>query len=402
MTTLQDLDLNGKKVLLRLDLNMSSTDPEKIKEEDRMINALPIINYIRNKGGIVISMSHFKRPHGKPDPKYSLKPVAAALSSQLGIDVQMAPDCIGSEVEEIIRHASPGDVIQLENLRFHPQEKSGNTDFAKQLAKLGDVYVDDAFGTTHRKDTSVYALPLQFDLQHKAAGLLMEKEIAKWTAAVQAQGPKYLVLGGMKLKEKIGALEVLRQEFKKIYVGGPIYNVIRAAQERSVGKSVISEKKDGTDYVAKVRQILPSLDNIMLPDQLAIAKMKMEKQKDKEVPIFYGEKTIAEKDEVPDDYMIVDCMFGPDKLAQFEQANYIIAFGPMGIFEDKRFAQGCDTIALRLNRAKNAVLGGGESGTAYHLAINAFISTGGGASIEFYRLRLQDKDLPAIEALKAP
>ncbi len=401
MAKLKDLNLKGKKVLIRADLNVSFRNAKDIEKEDKLIDSLDTIKYVIKQGGIPIIMSHLGRPGGKVDSEHDMKPVAKALSSKLGTKVTLTKDCIGNEAENLLENAQPGDAFLLQNLRFHPGEKANDAEFVKKLAKLGDVYINDAFGTVHREQGSVYGVPSLFKKQKKpvAVGLLIQKEIKTWTEAIEGKGPKYLCLGGKKLKEKIGALEKLSGEFEKIYVGGPIYNVIRAAQDRSVGSSLIKEENDDTDYVAKTKRLLQTIDNLVLPDKLVIARMKEKKEGNKKVKVYVDEKTIAETDEVPDEYMIVDCIYDKEKLASFDQANFGIAFGPMGIFEDSRFAKGSSNMAKALDRAKKTILGGGESGQAYRLAKKAYISTGGGASVEFYIQKIQGKQLKVIEIL---
>jgi len=389
MINLDKLDLKGKKVLIRLDLNVSSRIPEEIAKEDRLNAALPMIRYVTEKGGKAILMSHLGRPKGEKVKKESLKCVAVALESKLRTKIAFPGDCIGKKVEDTIRDMKEGDITLLENLRFHPEEESNNVPFAKSLAKLGDVYINDAFGTAHRKHASVYGVPLLFKGKKPVAiGLLMQKEIEMWSNVMDNAGPKYLCIGGAKLKEKTNALAKLSEEFDKVYIGGLIYNVVRAAQERSIGSSKVTEK-DKVDYVVEVKRFLSKLDNLVLPDYLMIAKPTKNG--------FTDGKRIAETDEIPNGYAVVDCVYEGKKLDALKSANVAVGFGPFGVFEKEKggFSEGTDNIGKGFTSAKIAILGGGDSGTAY-AGVNADFSTGGGASIEY----LEKGKLPAIEALK--
>ncbi len=389
MGKLDELKLKGKKVLIRLDLNVSSRDPDEIAEEDRLTASLPMIRYAQKRGAKVILMSHLGRPDGKVVPEESLAPVAEALEKKLDQKVTMAPDCIGSEVENIITDMQDGDITLLENLRFNPGEESNDPAFVKALARLGEIYINDAFGTAHREHASVYGLPLLFKQDQKAAGLLMQKEIDMWSSVMENQGPKYLCLGGKKLSEKIGkALKKLSKEFDKVYVGGPVYNVIRAAQDRNIGSSLVTEKNDDTDYIAMARELLPKVKNIVMPDYIVIARKEGDK--------FVDEKRIKESEDIPPGYAIVDCIYEGEKLEQLKKANVAVGFGPFGVFEKEKggFAEGTNNLANALNSVNIVVLGGGESAKAYK-GTKAQFSTGGGASITY----LSKKELPAVNAL---
>lgn len=351
-----------------------------------------MVSYVTEREGKAILMSHLGRPEGKIAPDDSLKPVAEALSMKLNQKVAMAPDCIGEKVKNLIDAMQNGDALLLENLRFHDGEEKNDPEFVKQLAQLGDIYINDAFGTAHREHASVYGLPLLFKKQGKpvAAGLLMQKEMDIWSGVMVNQGPKYLCLGGAKLKEKIEALEKLSKEFDKVYIGGLVYNVVRAAQERGIGSSKVTEKKDKTDYVTKVKRLLPSLKNLAMPDYLMIAKPTENR--------FIKAEKIAESKEIPNSYAIVDCIYGGKKIKELKKANVAVGFGPFGIFEKKKggFSKGTDKIAESFNSVNIAVLGGGDSEEAYQKATKAKFSTGGGASIAY----LSKKRLPAVEVLK--
>lgn len=390
MAELKDLELKGKRVLIRLDLNVSSRDPKKIENEDKVINSLPTIKYVMKNGGIPIMMSHLGRPGGKVDPKQDMKPVAEALESKLGVKVTFAQDCIGKEVEKLLEKAKPGDAFLLQNLRFNPGEKANDHKFVESLAKLGDVYINDAFGTAHREHASVYGVPLLFKKQNKpvTAGLLMQKEIEIWSSVMENKGPKYLCLGGAKLKEKIKALEKLSKEFDKVYIGGLVYNVVRAAQGRSIGISKVTEK-DNKDYITETKDCLPKLANLVMPDYLMTAKPSRDG--------FTDAKKITESEEVPKGYATVDCIYEGKKLETLKKANVAVGFGPFGVFEEKKggFSEGTSNISQAFSSINIAILGGGDSGKAYK-GTKAQFSTGGGASITY----LSKKKLPAVEALK--
>ncbi len=391
MTELKELDLKGKKVLIRDDLNVSSRNPKEIENEDRLAGSLDTIKYVTDKGGIPIVMSHLGRPGGKVDPENDMKPVAEALQSKLDKRVMFVPDCIGKEAEKLLENAKPGDIFLLQNLRFHKEEEENDPKFVASLAKLGDVYINDAFGTAHREHASTYGVPLLFKEQGKpvAAGILMQKEIDMWSSVMKNKGPRYLCLGGAKLKEKIKALEKLSKEFDKVYIGGLVYNVVRAARERSIGASKVSEKEDETDYISKTKGFLPKLENLVIPDYLVIAKPTEDG--------FKEAKKIRESEEIPDGYAIVDCIYEGKKIYELKKANVAVGFGPFGVFEKEKggFSEGTGNIAEALNSVSIVVLGGGDSGEAYK-GTKAKFSTGGGASITF----LSKKKLAALDALK--
>ena len=389
MINLNKLNLKGKKVLIRLDLNVSSRIPEEIAKEDRLNAALPMIKYVTERGGKAILMSHLGRPEGEVVEKDSLKCVAEALESKLNTKIAFPGDCIGKKVEDVITSMGEGDITLLENLRFYPGEESNNPAFAKSLAKLGEIYINDAFGTAHRKHASVYGIPLLFKGKKPVAiGLLMQKEIDMWSSVMDNKGPKYLCIGGAKLKEKINALEKLSKEFDKTYLGGLVYNVVRAAQGRNIGISKITEK-DNVDYVTKTKGFLDDVKNIVMPDYLTIAKLTKDG--------FTDAKRIAESEEVPEDYAIVDCIYDGKKLEQISQANVGVCFGPFGVFEKEKggFVEGTHNIGKAFNNIQIAIFAGGDSGTAYG-GINAQFSTGGGAAIKY----LESKKLLAVNALK--
>jgi len=389
MINLDKLNLKGKKVLIRLDLNVSSRNPKEITKEERFNAALPMIQYVTERGGKAILMSHLGRPDGKVVREDSLKCVAKALESKLNAKVAFPGNCIGKKVEETIESMKDGDITLLENLRFHPEEESNNVIFAKSLAKLGNVYINDAFGTAHRKHASIYGIPTLFKGKKSVAiGLLMQKEIDTWSSVMNNASPKYLCIGGAKLKEKINALAKLSGEFNETYMGGLVYNVVRAAQGRSIGISKITEK-DKEDYVAKTKEFLDDVKNIIMPDYLTIAKPTKGG--------FTNAKKIAESDEVPKGYAIVDCIYEGEKLEQLSQANVGVCFGPFGVFEKEKggFAEGTKNIGQAFNNINVAIFAGGDSGTAYG-GIKANFSTGGGAAIKY----LESKKLVAINALK--
>ena len=392
MQTLQSLDLKGKRVLIRVDLNVSSRDAKEIENEDRLIGSLDTIRYVMDQGGIPIIMSHLGRPEGKVNQVDDMEPVREALESKLGSTITLAPDCIGKKVEQLIKNAKPKDIFLLQNLRFHPEEETNEPNFVQALARLGDIYINDAFGTAHREHASVYGVPLLFKQKSKpvAPGVLMQKEIDIWSKVLDNGGPKYLCIAGAKLKEKISkALKKLPGEFNKVYVGGLVYNVIRAAQDRSIGSSKITEKNDSTDYVAETKKFLPEIGNLIMPDYLMIAKPGGQG--------FTDKRRIKETEEIPNDYAIVDCIYEGESLKSLKTANVAIGFGPFGVFEKEKggFSEGTNNIGKAFDKINTSILGGGDSGKAYQ-GINAEFSTGGGASITY----LSKKKLPAIEALK--
>ena len=387
--SVRDLDLKGKRVLMRVDFNVP-IEEGKITDDTRIRAALPTIKYVLEQGAKLILMSHLGRPKGKRDPKLSLKPVAERLSELLGKEVKMAPDCVGPEVERMVAEMKEGDVILLENLRFHPGEEANDPEFAKKLAVLGDVYVNDAFGTAHRAHASTEGVTKFMPVA--AAGLLMEKEIEYLSKAVESpERPFVVILGGAKVSDKIGVLESMLERADAILIGGGMAYTFLKALGYEVGKSIVEE-----DKLDLAREIMDRAKErgveLKLPVTVVVA--------DKFAPD--ADSKVVKVDEIPKDWMGMD--IGPETVEEFgkviEKAKMIFWNGPLGVYEFDKFARGTNEIARKLAESNAiTIIGGGDCVAAVRKAGVAdkitHISTGGGASLEF----IEGKELPGIAAL---
>ncbi len=387
MSTLsvRDLDLAGKRVFIRVDFNVPLTNGgQEITSDKRIRASLPTIRYALEKGAAVILASHLGRPKGKPNPEMSLKPIAAKLAELLGKPVAMAPDCVGPAVEAML--PKPGEVLLLENLRFHADEEKNDPEFSKQLAKLCDVYVNDAFGSAHRAHASTVGM-IPF-VKQAAAGLLMDKEIEYLTKAVKNPArPCVAILGGAKVSDKIEVIQNLMKVVDKLMIGGAMAYTFLRARGEGTGKSLVEE-----DKIDLARDLMAEAGSkLMLPvDHVVAAELKL------------GVDTKV-VDQVPAALMGLD--IGPKTVAAYEQviagAKTVIWNGPMGVFETPPFDRG--TVALAKAVAASgavSVVGGGDSEKAIKSAgvsdKISHISTGGGASLEF----LAGIELPGVAALE--
>lgn len=391
---LQDLDLKGKKVLVRVDFNVPLNKEGTVADDTRIKESLPSIQYILKAGGSVILMSHLGRPKGTPDKQFSLAPCAKVLSSLLGKPVLMAGDCIGPQIETMARNLKPGEVLLLENLRFHAAEEKPSLDpsFAKKLASLGDVYVNDAFGTAHRNHSSTVAIAQYFPGK-SAAGLLMQKEIAALSTLLNPKRPFYAIIGGAKISTKMGVLKSLVGKADSIFIGGGMAFTFLLAQGIKIGNSIHED-----DQVSAAKEFLEECQkkNILcrLAKDLVIADKFEEGAQSKIVGADQG---------IPEGWQGMD--IGPKTIEEWEQnlkkAKTIFWNGPLGVFEFPRFARGTEQIAKTLASLKGAttIVGGGDSVAAINRLrlAEAFthVSTGGGASLEF----IEFGSLPGIDAL---
>jgi phosphoglycerate kinase len=382
--SIRDLDLKNKTVFMRVDFNVPLAPGGKEITSDKRIRAsLPSIQYALDHGAALILASHLGRPKGKPNPEMSLKPVAARLAELLGRPVAMAPDCVGPEVEAM--KPKPGEVLLLENLRFHAEEEKNDPAFAKQLASLCDVYVNDAFGSAHRAHASTVGM-IQF-VKQAAAGLLMDTELEYLTKATKNPArPCVAILGGAKVSDKIEVIENLMKIVDRLLIGGAMAYTFYRAQGKPVGKSLVEE-----DKIELAKDLLARAGGkLLLPvDHVVAAELKAGAQ--------------AETVEtIPDGKMALD--IGPKTVALYSaevaKAKTIIWNGPMGVFEMPPFDAG--TVALAKAVASSgavSVVGGGDSEKAIKSAGVAskisHISTGGGASLEF----LSGIELPGVAAL---
>lgn len=384
------LDLKGKRVFVRVDFNVPLDKENRVTDDTRIALSLPTLRYVIERGGKAILASHLGRPKGKKDPKYSLAPVCDRLSQLLGKKVSLAEDCIGEEVAKKIAEMKEGDVILLENLRFHGEEEKNDEAFSKALASLCDIYVNDAFGAAHRAHTSTEGMTRY--VRDVAAGFLLMKEIESLSRALNnPEKPYVAILGGAKVSDKIGVIENLLSRVTTLLVGGAMAYTFLKAEGIEVGKSLVEE-----DQIAFSRDLLGRARGkvkFLLPeDHLAAERMNAE-----------AKTRIVRNGEIPSDWVCLD--IGPATVAQFSEeiktARTIVWNGPMGVFEMKPFSQGTFSIARAVAVSSAfSIVGGGDSVSAVNQAgvseKISHISTGGGASLEF----LEGKRLPGIEALR--
>jgi phosphoglycerate kinase len=386
--TIRDIDVRNKRVLVRVDFNVPQDKTDGHITDDRRIReSLPTLNYLLEQGASLVLMSHLGRPKGK-DEKFSLKPVAARLQELIGRPVQMANDVIGEEVFKQAQALRPGDILLLENVRFYPEEEKNDPAFARELARLGDVYVNDAFGSAHRAHASTRGVA---DYLPAVAGFLMEKELDYLGGALQdPKHPFVAILGGAKIGDKIGVIDNLLPKVDHLLIGGGMANTFAKAVGYPVGESLVENDKLG---VAK-EVIDKASGKLVFPVDWMIADKFAED----------ANAQVVEVENVPDGWRILD--IGPKSIELFKSllkdARTIVWNGPMGVFEFPRFAQGTLGIAKYLAELPDAVtlIGGGDSASAVDTARVAdkmtHVSTGGGASLEF----MEGRPLPGIEALQ--
>ena len=391
--TIRDIDVARKRVLVRVDFNVPLDAEQHITDDTRIRASLPTIQYLRDNGAAVILMSHLGRPKGEVKKQYSLAPTAQRLSELLGRPVHMAPDCIGQEVEAQAQALLPGQVLLLENLRFHKEEEKNDPEFARQLASLGEIYVNDAFGSAHRAHASTegvtHSLP-------GVAGLLMEKEIDYLGSALEhPKRPFVSIVGGAKISDKIMVLERLIGMVDKLLIGGGMANTFLSAQGYEIGDSLFEEGK-----VATARDLLTQAQQrnveLLLPIDVVIADR---------FEAAANTKVVA-SNRVDPGWRILD--IGPQTIAAFRQAladaQTIILNGTLGVAEWPAFAGGTNAViealAGRTKDGATTIIGGGDSAAAVEQAGAAeqmsHVSTGGGASLEF----LEGRVLPGVAALQ--
>ncbi len=383
--TVRDIDLKGKRVLMRVDFNVPM-ESGQVTDDKRIRAALPTIQYVLDQGAAVILMSHLGRPKGGPDPAFSLKPVAEVLAGLLGRPVQMAPDCVGPEVEKMAKALQPGDVLMLENTRFHPGEEKNDLELAKQMAALGDVYVNDAFGSAHRAHSSTEGVARFLPA---VAGFLMEQELEYLgRATANPEHPYIAILGGAKISDKILVVENLLAKCDKLIIGGGMANTFLAAKGYNMQESLVE-----TDAIETAKAILAKhADTIVLPVDAVVAD-KFDAE---------AASQVVDVDKIPAGWRMLDV--GPKTLELYKQtldgAKLIVWNGPVGVFEFPKFAEGTFALARMLAESgATTVIGGGDSASAVKKAGVAkqmtHVSTGGGASLEF----LEGKELPGVAAL---
>jgi phosphoglycerate kinase len=389
---LVDIDPRGKRVLVRVDFNVPQDEAGRITDDRRIEAALPTIRLLLDRGAKVILASHLGRPKGV-DEKWRLKPIAARLSELLGQPVKMAPDSVGPEAEAAAAALKPGEVLLLENVRFHPEEEKNAPGFARQLAALADLYVNDAFGAAHRAHASTEGVA---HLLPSAAGLLMQKELDVLGGALNSpRRPFVSILGGKKVSDKIGVIESLMEKVDALLIGGGMAYTFLKAKGYEIGDSLLDE--EGIDLAKRVMERAASRGpRLELPVDVVVA---MEFTAD-------AESRIVPADAIPSGWQGMD--IGPETVKNFRnalaKAQTVVWNGPMGVFEMPRFAEGtratAEALAARTAAGATTIIGGGDSAAAVEQMGLAdrmtHISTGGGASLEF----LEGKVLPGVAALE--
>jgi phosphoglycerate kinase len=383
--TVLDVDLKGKRVLMRVDFNVPMKDGA-VADDKRIRASLPTIQYVLDHGASLVLMSHLGRPKGKPAPEFSLAPAAEALARLLDRPVAMAPDCVGAEAQAMATGLQPGQVLMLENLRFHKEEEANDPEFARSLASLGDLYVNDAFGSAHRAHASTEGVAHHMTA---VAGFLMEAELSHLGQATEdPPHPFVAILGGAKISDKIGVIENLLAKCDQLIVGGGMANTFLAARGLNMRDSLVEESA-----LPVARQILENSGvRLILPIDAVVGDRFEEEAASQVVAV----------DAVPEGWRVMD--IGPRSLALFSDAvkgaKLVVWNGPMGVFEFPKFAEGTFGLARALAESgATTVIGGGDSASAVKKAGVAarmtHVSTGGGASLEF----LEGKPLPGVAAL---
>lgn len=385
--SIRDIDVNGKKVFIRVDFNVPMDENQNITNDKRIRATLPTLNYLLENNAAIILACHVGRPKGQRVPELSVKPIVARLSELLGKEVKYAEDCVGEAASKAAADLKPGEVLLLENLRYHNEETKNDPEFAKQLASLADVAVDDAFGVSHRAHASNAGIAQYVEV---VGGFLIEKEIQFIGKALSnPERPFVAIIGGAKVSDKIGVISNLLEKADAVVIGGGMANTFLAAQGKGIGSSLFEEEK------------------------LPLAKELLAKAEEKGVKVFLpAEVVVADKfaadanhktvsvDEVPADWMILDNKFSKECQEALGNAKTIVWNGPMGVFEFDAFAHGTEDIAHAVAESTGiSIVGGGDSIAALKKTGLSdkitHISTGGGATLEF----LEGKPMPGIAAI---
>ncbi len=387
--TLEDFEVNGKRVLVRVDFNVPIDKDGRITDDTRIKAALPTINNLMTRGAKVILVSHLGRPKGKVDKKYSLSPVAKRLSEYIGKTVSLVEDYVNGSAQKALKNMAPGDVIMLENVRFYEEEEKNDPDFAKKLADLADIFINDAFGTAHRAHASTAGVAKYLP---SGAGFLMKKEIETMGKALESpERPFLAILGGAKVSDKIGVIQNLLGKVDSLLIGGGMAFTFLKSMGYEVGRSLL--EKDKVELAGQLlKHAKKSGVDIVLPEDVVVTTELKQGAPYKTVSI----------DNIPEDMMGVDIgEKSREKFAQIiRKAKTIVWNGPMGVFEIDDFAKGTLAVARELAESKSVtIIGGGDSAAAVERLGFAdamtHISTGGGASLQF----LEGRDLPGISAL---
>lgn len=394
MKKVTDVDFKGERVLMRVDFNVPLTDKLEVRDDTRLRAAVPTINKVLNDGGAVILMSHLGRPKNGPEDKFSMRHVVKPLEELLDTKVKFVDDCIGEKVADAAAALSMGEVLLLENLRFHKEETAGDKDFAKELASLADIYVNDAFGTAHRAHASTAIVAEYFDT--KVCGMVMSAELENAEKVMgNAERPYVAIMGGAKISDKILIIEKLLDKVDTLIIGGGMSYTFFKAKGGQIGSSLVEE------------------------DKVPLAKELMEKAKSKGVNLLLPQDSIvadkfaadantkvADNDSIEPGWMGLD--IGPKAMEKFEKeiigSKTVLWNGPMGVFEMEAFAQGTKTVAKAVVKATEAgafsLIGGGDSAAAINqMGMGdkvSFVSTGGGALLEY----MEGKKLPGVAALQ--
>lgn len=383
--TVRDINVQGKRVLVRVDFNVPLQNGQ-ITDDRRIRESLPTIQYLLERGAKVILMSHLGRPKGKRDPQYSLRPVAERLSALLNRPVRFLDDCVGEAVEQVVQAMTPGEVVLLENLRFHSEEEANDPAFAQSLARLGEIYVNDAFGSAHRAHASTEGVAHYLPA---VAGLLMEKELRYLgNALANPERPFVAILGGAKVHDKIGVIQNLLPKVDRLLIGGGMAFTFLKAQGYEIGRSLLDS--ESMEFARRILQ--EAGEKIVLPVDVVVAPEPRVDAPVQVVPV----------DQIPPDQMGLD--IGPQTIARFSEvaraARTVVWNGPLGMFELAPFAEGTRGVLQAVAESGAvSILGGGDTAAAAEQLGFAdritHISTGGGASLEF----LEGRELPGVAAL---
>lgn len=396
MIHIDNYDFTGKKVLIRVDFNVPLDENFNITDDTRMRAAVPTIKRVLDRGGIPILMSHLGRPKGKVQDKFSLRHIVAHLKELLGTEVKFATDCIGDEVKKMVSELKQGEVLLLENLRFHKEEEQGDEQFAKQLAELSDVYINDAFGTAHRAHAST-TIVAKFFPNNKMFGYIMLNELKSLDKVMKdVQHPFTAIIGGSKVSTKITVIENLLPKVDNLIIGGGMAYTFIKAQGGNIGKSLVEE-----DFVDKISGLLEMAEKNNTKIILPVDSINADKF-DKDAHIV-----LSDIDKIPSDRMGLD--IGPKSIKLFKdvilQSKTILWNGPVGVFEFEKFAEGtkavAEAIAKSTSKGAFSLIGGGDSVAAiskFGFSDKvSYVSTGGGALLEY----IEGKELPGIAAIYA-
>lgn len=393
---MKSFDFTGKNVLIRVDFNVPQNDQLEVTDNTRMRAAMPTIKQVLNEGGKPVLMSHLGRPDGRPSDEFSLKHLVAELEQLSGVSVSFAPECVGEVAKATVNEAPFGSIVLLENLRFHKEETAGDETFAQQLAELGDIYLNDAFGTAHRAHASTAIVAQFFSEENKGFGQLMDDEVSNISKALGAEkSTAVAIVGGAKVSSKIGVIENMIDKVGTVIIGGGMAFTFIKAQGGAVGTSLIEDDK--LDLANELLKMAADKGcRLVLPTDTQITREFKDQAPESQCDIF----------NIPDGYMGLDMGLTSQKMVSdiVKEAKTIIWNGPMGVFEFEHYSGGtkaiADAVAEATANGAFSLVGGGDSVAA----INQFgytdkvsyISTGGGAMLEF----LEGRDLPGVAALK--